>query len=343
MGTPAFAVPVLSALVEAGQEVVAVYTRPDRPAGRGRRQIAPPVKRFAEERGLRVLQPATLKPSSVRQELASLSPDIAVVAAYGRLIPSETLSLPRLGFLNVHPSMLPRYRGPSPVSAAILNGDDVTGVTIIKLDEGMDSGPIVAVSRDTYRARRDRRGPDGEAVRAGRGVAGRRPAPMGAGRDRGAAAGTLEGDGHAVAQQGGRGDRLASRCRPNCEAGEGLSALARLVHALAWQAAEDHRRARCRVYGERGSVAGPSGRAPRRQAGRCSGRGGAGARQPPARRAPGRKRERVRAGAPRLRGVEPRRVSSHGGTSHVLGAANREQRVDSMADIGHNRPGQQRT
>lgn len=149
MGTPAFAVPVLSALVEAGQEVVAVYTRPDRPAGRGRRQIAPPVKRFAEERGLRVLQPATLKPSSVRQELASLSPDIAVVAAYGRLIPSETLSLPRLGFLNVHPSMLPRYRGPSPVSAAILNGDDVTGVTIIKLDEGMDSGPIVA-SRETH-------------------------------------------------------------------------------------------------------------------------------------------------------------------------------------------------
>jgi len=144
MGTPDFAVPVLSALLDAACNVVAVYTQPDKPRGRGGRTSEPPVKRLSIERGLPVFQPTSLKTDNLYREMASMSPDVVVVAAYGRLIPPRILSLPPLGCLNVHPSILPRYRGPSPVAATILNGDEVTGVTIIKLDEGMDTGPIVA-------------------------------------------------------------------------------------------------------------------------------------------------------------------------------------------------------
>ena len=144
MGTPEFAVPVPSALLEAGHTVVGVYTQPDRAAGRGRRSAASPVKQLARERGLPVFQPATLRSREAQAELAALSPDLIVVAAYGLFLPAATLALPPLGCLNVHPSLLPMYRGPSPVAAAILSGDDTTGVTIIRLDEGMDTGPIVA-------------------------------------------------------------------------------------------------------------------------------------------------------------------------------------------------------
>jgi methionyl-tRNA formyltransferase len=145
MGTPAFAVPVLTALLDEGYEVVGVYTQPDRETGRGRRVMPTPVKQAALELGLAVYQPASLRRSEeARQELASLAPDLIVVAAYGLFLPVESFDLPRLGTLNVHPSLLPRYRGSSPVSSAILNGDAVTGVTLIRLDEGMDSGPIVA-------------------------------------------------------------------------------------------------------------------------------------------------------------------------------------------------------
>jgi len=146
MGTPQLAVPVLKALVEAGHNLVGVYSQPDRQSGRGKRVQQTPVKEAALELELPVFQPASLsRDESARKELADLQPDLIVVAAYGLFLPEETFSLPRLKTLNVHPSLLPRYRGPSPVSTAILNGDDETGVTIIQLDEGMDSGPIVAL------------------------------------------------------------------------------------------------------------------------------------------------------------------------------------------------------
>ena len=145
MGTPIFAVPVLTALLDEGYHVVGVYTRRDRPTGRGKRLMAPPVKLAALERGLPVFQPSSLRrDEKARQEMASLSPDVVVVAAYGLILPPDTLELPRLGCLNVHPSLLPRHRGPSPVASAILAGDRDTGVTLILLDEGLDTGPILA-------------------------------------------------------------------------------------------------------------------------------------------------------------------------------------------------------
>ena len=145
MGTPGFAVPVLSALLDAGHDVVGLYTRPDRPAGRGRRLAPPEVKRFALERKIPVFQPYSLRrDETARQELAGLSPDVIIVAAYGLFLPFEVLEMPPLRCLNVHPSLLPRHRGPSPVATAVLEGDEATGVTIMQLDEGMDTGPIVA-------------------------------------------------------------------------------------------------------------------------------------------------------------------------------------------------------
>jgi methionyl-tRNA formyltransferase len=145
MGTPAVAVPVLSAILDAGHEVVGVYTQPDRPAGRERPLRPPEAKVFAVERGISVFQPASLrKDEKSRRALEALAPDVIVVAAYGLFLPADLLDLPNLGALNVHPSLLPRYRGPSPVASAILAGEADTGVTIIRLDEGMDSGPVVA-------------------------------------------------------------------------------------------------------------------------------------------------------------------------------------------------------
>ena len=145
MGTPAFALPVLEALLAAGEtEVVAVYTPPDRPRGRGRTMETTPVKAAAQERGLPLFQPASLRPAPAQEELASLQPDLIVVAAYGKLLPPPVLALPPHGCLNLHPSLLPRYRGPSPVVSAILDGAPQTGVSLMFLDEGMDTGPVVA-------------------------------------------------------------------------------------------------------------------------------------------------------------------------------------------------------
>ena len=146
MGTPAFAVPALRALVVRGHVVAGVYTQPDRRAGRGQKLTAPPVKIFAEEHGLPVFQPRSLRQdvAAARSELADLAPDVVIVAAYGLFLPDEVLRLPRLGCLNIHPSLLPRHRGPSPVATAILDGDETSGVTIMLLDEGMDTGPILA-------------------------------------------------------------------------------------------------------------------------------------------------------------------------------------------------------
>ena len=145
MGTPEFAVPALGALLDAGHDVVGVYTQPDRRSGRGRRMTAPPVKEFAEGRGLPVFQPASLREdAAARRGIAELAPDAIIVAAYGLFLPEDTLAVPGLGCLNIHPSLLPRHRGPSPVATAILGGDETTGVTIMLLDEGMDTGPILA-------------------------------------------------------------------------------------------------------------------------------------------------------------------------------------------------------
>ena len=146
MGTPAFAVKTLAALLERGHEVVGVYTRPDRRAGRGRKPTAPPVKTFARKRGIAVFQPETFAPDAVSQ-LAALAPDAVAVAAYGVFLPKAALDLPRLGCLNIHPSLLPKHRGASPVATAILEGDRTAGVTVMLIDEGMDTGPILAQRR----------------------------------------------------------------------------------------------------------------------------------------------------------------------------------------------------
>ena len=144
MGTPDFAIPVLAALLDASHDVVGVYTQPDRRRGRGRRSASPAVKTFAEELHLRVFQPESLRDQSALDELRGLEPDLIVIAAYGLLLPLDVLKIPRFRTLNVHPSLLPKYRGASPVSAAILDGNETTGVTIMVVDEGLDSGPIVA-------------------------------------------------------------------------------------------------------------------------------------------------------------------------------------------------------
>ena len=148
MGTPTIAVPTLEALVADGHEVVAVVTQPDRPAGRGRATAPPPVKEAALRLGLTVLQPPTLRRPEVVAELRQLRPDAIVVAAFGQILRPAVLSLPALGCLNMHPSLLPKLRGTSPISGAILDGLAETGVTINLMDEGMDTGPILAQVRE---------------------------------------------------------------------------------------------------------------------------------------------------------------------------------------------------
>lgn len=144
MGTPHFAVPALEQLVLDGCDVAAVYTQPDKEAGRGRLSLAPPVKQAAVELGLRVEQPASLQTADSLQLIAGLRPDAIVVAAYGKMLPVAVLSLPPHGVLNIHPSLLPRFRGASPVASAILAGNQFTGVSVMLLDEGMDTGPVLA-------------------------------------------------------------------------------------------------------------------------------------------------------------------------------------------------------
>jgi len=145
MGTPRFAVPTLETLASnPALDLVAVYAPPDRRQGRGRIMEPSPVKARAQELEIPVCQPSTLRNPDAIGELSELGPEIIVVVAYGRLLPAEVLDIPRFGCLNLHPSLLPRHRGPSPVPGAILSGDDTTGITLMLLDEGMDSGPIIA-------------------------------------------------------------------------------------------------------------------------------------------------------------------------------------------------------
>ena len=143
MGTPDFAVPSLQALLDAGHEVCAVYTQPDKPKGRGYVLTPPPVKELALARGIPVLQPATLRTAEALESLRAFHPDAIVVVAYGKLLPPDVLAVPPLGCVNVHGSLLPKYRGAAPIQWAVLNGDAVSGVTTMYMAEGLDTGDVI--------------------------------------------------------------------------------------------------------------------------------------------------------------------------------------------------------
>lgn len=148
MGTPDFAVPALEALVAAGHEVVAAYTQPPRPGGRRGKELTPtPVHRKAEELGIEVRHPASLKGAEQQAALAALNADIAVVAAYGLILPQAVLDAPKQGCLNLHGSILPRWRGAAPIQRAILAGDAETGVGIMRMEAGLDTGPVLLEGR----------------------------------------------------------------------------------------------------------------------------------------------------------------------------------------------------
>ncbi len=145
-GTPDFSVAALQALITSAHEVVAVYTQPDRPAGRGRGLKASPVKEKALEYNIPVYQPVALKDEPAQAELKALNADIMIVTAYGLLLPAEILKIPRLGCINIHASLLPRWRGAAPIQRAILAGDNKTGITIMQMDKGLDTGDMLAVA-----------------------------------------------------------------------------------------------------------------------------------------------------------------------------------------------------
>jgi methionyl-tRNA formyltransferase len=147
MGTPDFSVPILSEIVGSGHDVVAVYTQPPRPAGRGMGERKSAVHAFADEAEIPVYTPKSLRKPDAQAEFASLAPDVAVVAAYGLILPKAILDTPPLGCLNVHASLLPRWRGAAPIQRAIMAGDKETGVMIMKMNEGLDTGPIALLDR----------------------------------------------------------------------------------------------------------------------------------------------------------------------------------------------------
>jgi methionyl-tRNA formyltransferase len=170
-GTPEFAVPALEALHAAGHHIVAVYTQPDRPAGRGRALAASSVKQRALQLGLPVEQPVTLKSAEAREQLALYAPDLMVVVAYGLLLPQAVLDIPRLGCLNIHASLLPRWRGAAPIQRAVQAGDERSGVSIMQMEAGLDTGPellrreVVLAPRETGGSLHDRLAPLGaEAI-----------------------------------------------------------------------------------------------------------------------------------------------------------------------------------
>jgi len=142
-GTPDFSAAHLSALIAAGHTIDAVYTQPDRPSGRGKKLQPSPVKAVAMAAGLEIRQPASLKTVEAQQELAAIAPDLLVVVAYGLILPQAVLELPKLGCINVHASLLPRWRGAAPIERALLAGDAVSGVTIMKMDAGLDTGDML--------------------------------------------------------------------------------------------------------------------------------------------------------------------------------------------------------
>ena len=147
MGTPDFAVPPLEAMIRAGYDIRLVVTQPDRPKGRGKKTQPTPVKELAERNGIRVLQPARIKENEeFLGELREADPDIIIVAAYGKILPKAILDLPRLGCVNIHASLLPRFRGAAPIQRCIIEGDEKTGVTLMYMAEGMDTGDMIARS-----------------------------------------------------------------------------------------------------------------------------------------------------------------------------------------------------
>ena len=146
-GTAAFAAPTLRHLVEAGHEIPLVVTQPDRPAGRGLKLLESPIKRQAMEAGLPIFQPERIREPEAVRRITELSPDALVVVAYGQIVPQSLLDAPRLGAINLHASLLPRHRGPAPIAWAILSGDSETGVTVIQMDAGVDTGPMLAQER----------------------------------------------------------------------------------------------------------------------------------------------------------------------------------------------------
>jgi len=161
-GTPEFAVPALEALIQAGYHIAAVLTQPDRPAGRGMKLTPSPVKQVALKHGILVMQPETLKDAQVQQQIQSLNADVMLVAAYGLIIPSTVLNMPRLGCFNIHASLLPRWRGAAPIQRALLAGDSHTGVTIMKVVPALDAGDMIVKgnipigARDTAQSLHDK-------------------------------------------------------------------------------------------------------------------------------------------------------------------------------------------
>jgi methionyl-tRNA formyltransferase len=144
MGTPAFAVPALRQLVLSNYDLAAVYTKQDKPTGRGQELSFSAVKSIALEFGLKVMQPCSLKKTEAQAELTALAPDLVIVVAFGQILPKEVLRLPRYGCINIHPSLLPRHRGAAPIVSTILCGDKWSGVSLMQMDEGLDTGPIIA-------------------------------------------------------------------------------------------------------------------------------------------------------------------------------------------------------
>lgn len=151
-GTPAFALPTLRALAEEGHDVVGVVTQPDRPAGRGRTVAMSPVKQVAREEALPVLQPARADDEAFKREIAELTPEISVVVAYGQILRPDVLALPKHGSINVHASLLPELRGAAPIHWAILRGLETTGISIMRMEEGLDSGPVLFQVEEPVRA-----------------------------------------------------------------------------------------------------------------------------------------------------------------------------------------------
>jgi methionyl-tRNA formyltransferase len=143
MGTPAFAVPALSGLVKHGYPIIGVVTQPDRPQGRGRATAPSPVKVLADDLGLTVFQPEKVRHPSFLATFRNLAPDLVIVAAFGQILPKEIILSPGLGCINIHPSLLPKYRGAAPINWALIRGEEKTGVTIMRMDEGVDSGAIL--------------------------------------------------------------------------------------------------------------------------------------------------------------------------------------------------------
>ncbi len=162
MGSPEFAVGALSLLLKSENKIVAVYTKAPKPSGRGQKLTKSPIHVIAEENGIEVCIPTSLKSSAEQEQFRSFKPDVAVVAAYGLILPKEILSVPKYGCINIHPSLLPRWRGAAPIQHTILAGDQETGVSIMQLNEGLDSGPILKQKKflieknDNYRTLHDK-------------------------------------------------------------------------------------------------------------------------------------------------------------------------------------------